>query len=54
MHPATYIRHAEKSDFQAIARLMVGMGFDHSAEEIERRWTLVTGFGVIASRFKLR
>jgi len=33
---------------------MVGMGFDHSAEEIERRWTSVTSFGVFVSRFKLR
>ncbi|CAN0549352.1 unnamed protein product [Ectocarpus sp. 12 AP-2014] len=41
MHRKTSIRHAEKSDVQAIARLMAGMGFEHSAEEIERRWTLV-------------
>jgi len=41
MHPTTSIRRAEKSDVQSLARLMIGMGFDHSAEEIERRWTMV-------------
>ncbi|MGQ3488853.1 GNAT family N-acetyltransferase [Roseovarius pacificus] len=41
MHPTPSIRRAEQSDVQSIARLMIGMGFEHSAEEIKRRWTTV-------------
>lgn len=40
--PAGYqIRHAGDEDMQAIASLMYGLGFNHSAEEILRRWQLV-------------
>ncbi|MDP0929866.1 GNAT family N-acetyltransferase [Paracoccus onubensis] len=35
------IRQAGHEDAQAIARLMQGLGFDHSVEEILRRWHLV-------------
>lgn len=35
------IRNAERSDAQSIANLMLGLGFDPAAAEIERRWNLI-------------
>jgi ribosomal protein S18 acetylase RimI-like enzyme len=35
------IRPAHRKDMESIAHLMRGLGFDHSAEEIDRRMTMV-------------
>ena len=36
------IRRVERSDAPAIAHMMTHLGFDHSVEEIERRWALTS------------
>ncbi|WP_299085535.1 GNAT family N-acetyltransferase [uncultured Ruegeria sp.] len=41
MSSSLSFRYAETTDAPAIARLMNHMGFDHSAQEIERRWNLI-------------
>lgn len=43
MCPTFAIRLADVNDAACIARLMIGMGFNHTPKEIERRWALISG-----------